>query len=384
MTAHGFLTIDGRRFHTIWLRDNCPCAECRDPSSFQKIFDFTTLDGPPEVADTKEAADTLRIAWRDGHSSVFSKAWLCAHAYDGEGPSRSRLGVRRRRDDQVLWDAASVRDLAPSPHPLDGDRTPWMNEIARLGFTVVSGVVDLVDLIHQIGPIRPMETGKTYDVGIKPADFGLSQTHHPLLPHNDYEGFMQTANLLQFLHCVENRAEGGDSILVDGWKVAEDLRASAPDKFALLATQPVQFEKFDTGSGLFNRRSRTVIVTGEDDRILEVSFNNSHAWQWDIPFDRVEAFYDAYGTFFRMLKDPIYHHTFRMRPGDCYIVQGARVLHSRAPQVKGSGLRHMVTALTEYDYLVGRRNYLEQMHLFLDKADPRADRARIDAVRFQD
>ena len=384
-TSSPVVTLGGRRFHAVWLRDNCLCPDCRDPSSFQKIFDLSALDTPAEIAEVHEGADAVRVGWTDGHASVFPYSFLAAHAYDDADLAPARAAVERRRPDQMLWDAASVCVLAPEKHQIDKTpRAVWTEEIARLGFTILSNVPELTDLIRMIGPIRPMETGKTYDVGIKPADFGLSQTHHPLLPHNDYEGFLHTANLLQFLHCVENRAEGGDSILVDGWKVAEDLRRDAPELFDLLATQPVQFEKFDTGSGLFNRRTRTVIVTDDAGEVLEVSFNNSHAWQWDLPFDRVEAYYDAYTTFFRMLKDTRYHYTFRMEPGDCYIVQGARVLHSRGPQVKGSGRRHMVTALTEYDYLLGRRNYLEQKHLFLGADDPRGDPARIESVHFAD
>ena len=380
-----YLTVDGARFHTIWLRDNCPCIGCRDPRNFQKLFDFTTLDEPPRVGRSQLGETTLEIVWQDGHTSIYDREWLAAHAYDLPGFSKAHSAVERRRSDQVLWDAASVKSLAPAKHDIAKvPQSAWTDEIARLGFTVVTGVSDLKSLIRRIGPIHPFETGLTYDVGIKPADFGLSQTHHPLLPHNDYEGFLHTANLLQFLHCVKNEAQGGDSILVDGFKVAEDLRREAPEDFELLSTQNVQFEKFDTGSALFNRRTRTVIVTDPQGEIVEVSFNNSHAWQWDVPFDRMEAYYAAYGRWFRMLKDEKYHHRFRLEPGDCYIVQGPRVLHSRTGSVPGSGIRHMVTAFCEFDYVLGRQNYLSQKHLFLDEGDERGDLARIEKIRFED
>ncbi len=33
------LTASGRRlrFPAVWLRDNCPCTECQDPGSGQKL-----------------------------------------------------------------------------------------------------------------------------------------------------------------------------------------------------------------------------------------------------------------------------------------------------------------------------------------------------------
>ena len=31
------------RFPAVWLRDNCPCAECVDPGSKQKLKDITEI-----------------------------------------------------------------------------------------------------------------------------------------------------------------------------------------------------------------------------------------------------------------------------------------------------------------------------------------------------
>ena len=37
------------RFPAVWLRDNCPCAECVDPGSGQKLKDITEC--PNGLAD---------------------------------------------------------------------------------------------------------------------------------------------------------------------------------------------------------------------------------------------------------------------------------------------------------------------------------------------
>ena len=44
------------RFPAVWLRDNCPCAECLDPVSGQKLTDITEL--PAVVAVRGPAGDT--------------------------------------------------------------------------------------------------------------------------------------------------------------------------------------------------------------------------------------------------------------------------------------------------------------------------------------
>lgn len=46
---------------------------------------------------------------------------------------------------------------------------------------------------------------------------------------------------MQFLHCIEQAAEGGESEVVDGFHMAEQLRRDEPEAFALLTTLPVDF-----------------------------------------------------------------------------------------------------------------------------------------------
>ena len=44
---------------------------------------------------------------------------------------------------------------------------------------------------------------------------------------------------------LENECEGGESIIVDGWKVAEDLRKENPEYFDILQNFNVPFRQFD-------------------------------------------------------------------------------------------------------------------------------------------
>ena len=65
---------DGRvtRFHHIWLRDNCPCAECRDPRNGQKLFGITDLDADLTVTDVTGTT----VTFSDGHVSRFDPSFL--------------------------------------------------------------------------------------------------------------------------------------------------------------------------------------------------------------------------------------------------------------------------------------------------------------------
>ncbi len=48
MENNSFITVEGNRFHYIWLRDNCLSPKCRHPSSFQKIYDISEVIEPPK------------------------------------------------------------------------------------------------------------------------------------------------------------------------------------------------------------------------------------------------------------------------------------------------------------------------------------------------
>lgn len=50
---------------------------------------------------------------------------------------------------------------------------------------------------------------------------------------------------MQFLHCISQAAEGGESQVVDGFHMAEQLRKEDPEAFRILTSTLVDFT--DTG-----------------------------------------------------------------------------------------------------------------------------------------
>ena len=85
------VTIGGNRFHPLWLRDNCPCQECRHESG-QRLLDTRTLPDDLDVVDVVENG-SLEISFSDGHVGRFDPAWL--RSQYGDDQSRSR----------TFWDA---------------------------------------------------------------------------------------------------------------------------------------------------------------------------------------------------------------------------------------------------------------------------------------
>ena len=80
-------------FPVMWLRDNCPCADCRDPRSGQKLFQISALPAAlrlDAVTDTDESeGPAVEVIWApDGHRSTYPVTWLEANRPGGAGDRR--------------------------------------------------------------------------------------------------------------------------------------------------------------------------------------------------------------------------------------------------------------------------------------------------------
>ena len=103
-----FVTVEGKRFHYIWLRDNCPCPQCREPKSWQKIFDISQQQEAPIPLSVNINDQELEIIWKEEppHRSLYNIPWLLSHAYDhGSQSDRSPVHQKmaKRNQEQVLW-----------------------------------------------------------------------------------------------------------------------------------------------------------------------------------------------------------------------------------------------------------------------------------------
>lgn len=89
------------RFHYDWLRDNCGCHKCRNPTTGQRIL-RTTEDARPDTVQSND--EQVEIRWKDGHSSQFVLSWLlensyCHHNIDNVRPTATKKPAL------TLWDA---------------------------------------------------------------------------------------------------------------------------------------------------------------------------------------------------------------------------------------------------------------------------------------
>jgi gamma-butyrobetaine dioxygenase len=322
------LSVAGRalRFPAIWLRDNCPCADCADPVSGQRLHDVTDIPPDCAVADVNEADGAVAVTFApDGHRSTFGTGWLAEHALDG---------YKDEHDGKQLWDtAAGLRLPEASWHQYTAgpaERVRALDAVLRWGFVLLRDVPAEPGMVLRVaesfGYVRETNYGRLFDVRIEPKPGNLAYTSREILPHTD-NPYRDPVPTIQLLHCLRAAAEGGDTGLVDGFAAAAALQAMDRSAFDVLTRTPVLFAYKDTAAAL--RTSQPLIQLSPRGRVLGIRFNNRSMRPVQLPCAEVTAFYAAYRRWAELLARPERRLRLRLAPGDCLIVDNTRVLHAR-------------------------------------------------------
>ncbi len=369
------LVSDGRRlrFPAVWLRDNCPCTECQDPGSGQKLKDITDIPNDLGVAASANAGESVLVTFApDGHRSAFSRAWLAGHALDGSAASDGRT-----EDDKELWLAADLDvPQASWPRYLDRptDRIQALADVLRRGFVLLRDVPTEPDMVLKVaasfGFVRETNYGRLFDVRVEPEPGNLAFTSRAIRPHTD-NPYRDPAPTVQLLHCLRTAVKGdgpggtgdgsppcaetvgggGDTGLVDGFAAAAALRATDAESFDTLARTPVPFGYIDKETEL--RASLPLIQLSPRGRVRGVRFNNRSARPLQLPYAEVIAFYAAYRRWAELLARPERQLNLRLAPGDCLVLDNTRVLHARTAfgMTTGSPGRHLQGCYADLDGL---------------------------------
>jgi gamma-butyrobetaine hydroxylase len=339
-------------FHHIWLRDNC--LHCRHATTGHRVVETSAIAGAaPAVVEIDGSGDLL-VVWSDEHSSVYPAVWLRDHDYSN--------GVRRERNEPVLWDASGARDVPAADYRAvlasPAVKLSLMGGFRDRGVAILHHVPaepgTVARVAGQFGEVRTTGWGTVFDVRAVSDANSVAYTNLPLVTHTD-EAYRDPAPTIQLQHFLRAEAEGGETTLVDGFKVAADLRAEHPDLFEQLATVSLRFHFRDDGNE--HEHDAPVIELDTTGEVRAVRYSNHSAQPFLLPVDQMESFYDAYTTFGRMRESDRYRVTMRLGAGDLYMVDNRRVLHGRTG-FRSGGERHLQSCYIERDEFMSRLRVL--------------------------
>ncbi|KAA3631679.1 MAG: DUF971 domain-containing protein, partial [Proteobacteria bacterium] len=322
------------RFHALWLRDNALDADTRAPGNGQRLITLSDIpvDTRVNAALLNDAGD-LTIEFAPGNKTVhYPASFLASNAYDR--PLRRESGWTGEAVE--TWDRRLGERLPTGEFDrVRSDRhalARWLDHVRRLGFAHLGGgpvksgaLCEVVDLF---GFVRETNYGRWFEVRSEVNPSNLAYTGLGLQAHTD-NPYRDPVPTLQILYCLENSAAGGDSLVVDGFAVAQRLRDDSPQDFDMLSRYCARFE-YAGSPGVRLRSRRPVIELAPDGELIAIRFNNrSAAPITDVPYDVMPGYYRAWRRFGELVDAPEMAVRLTLEPGDCFIVDNTRVLHAR-------------------------------------------------------
>jgi len=353
----------GLRFHAQWLRYNALDAETRSPENGQRLVTLSDIPEATRITGAVAEQDALAVSFApEGKTLRFPADWLRAHAYDRKeprGPGWLEPGIETW--DGGLGAAVPCGDfdrVSSDPRALRA----WLAAIRRFGFAKLSGgPVEsgaLLKVAKLFGFVRETNYGKWFEVRTEINPVNLAYTGLGLQAHSD-NPYREPVPTLQILYCLENSAEGGASLVVDGFRAVERLSACDPRAFSLLSGYCARFAYAGTADAHLESR-RPVIELAPDGAVVAVRFNNrSAAPVTDVPYGQMEDYFAALRRFEGLIDDPVMAVSFKLEPGESFIVDNTRVLHARRSYA-GAGTRWLQGCYADKDGLLSTLAVLER------------------------
>lgn len=349
-TSHGPM-----RFHAIWLRDNAWDEETRAAGNGQRLVALRDIPEDTRIIEAAISKGVLRVTFSpEGKTVDYDLHWLAGNAYDrsqDRKPGWLAPGL-------VTWDSDLMDNIPLSSfRDVQQDREAlrrWLELVSRYGFGKLEGgpVTDgaLMQVVDLFGFVRETNYGRKFEVRTEVNPSNLAFTGLGLQAHTD-NPYRDPVPTVQVLYCLESSAAGGDNMVVDGFGAALRLREENAENFDVLARNCARFD-YTGSAGERLRSRRPLIELAPDGELIAIRFNNrSLAAVTDVAFDDMATWYAAYRRLGEIVDDPGMEVSFRLEPGESFIVDNTRVLHARKAY-SGTGMRWLQGCYADKDGLL--------------------------------
>uniref|UniRef100_A0A914EK71 Trimethyllysine dioxygenase, mitochondrial n=1 Tax=Acrobeloides nanus TaxID=290746 RepID=A0A914EK71_9BILA len=336
----------------VWLRDHCRSRRYYDwETNLRKlrmphIFEKSKLTS----FNFDEEKQNLHIQWEDGHESDFK--------------IKDILDWSIAKDSHVvpytLWDRETLKEI-PKLSSKNFNFTEFAQLFIRFGLVMVTDVdstdeVATKTICEKIANIHSTFWGEFFVVSadeddqqkkmeMQVAKDDTAYKNVELGLHTDGMYFDQCPGI-QVFHCLRQAPIGGESILVDGFSVAEKFKKSYPEYFKILQTTPIEhryFEGYDIEDKIIDSaplklyaRCVEPIINCDGDKFVQIRykpynrapFRNLKIGEENTTIETIK-FYEALEKFAELMDAPENELKFLLEPGTVLFFDNFRLLHAR-------------------------------------------------------
>lgn len=358
-------------FHNLWLRDSCHCPKCfqQDTLSLNsgegEGHDPLKMPLNPVIETVKcDRQGNLDIVWggaEPGHHSVFDPSWLRVHC--------QKDPALKQKSQTQLWDSSLSIPHFDYEEVMQDESALllWLNKMVELGVSIIDNAPKNQEgfqaLIERVGPIQQryhpihiftLDTANKLAGNIHHAYQYMERLHN----HTDHVSY-NVPPRLQFLQCIQYDNPDNDkqaySTLVDGFKIAEVLKAQQPEFFELLTQEyvptgrrrlgveeKVSAQEIGTKKYQWETYHRQhVINVDHNGEVYQIRHHENDRVPLEASPDKIQDLYAAYQAFTRLGEDPEYNVEFLIKPGQVLVNDNWRLLHGRTA-IRNTNLRRVL------------------------------------------
>lgn len=336
-TEHGlFVQFSGAQeqlYRWFWLRDHSTDADSLDQITLQRKVD--TFSIPQDIACVSATLDAqqqlVHLSWNNGEKSSIAAGMLASVV-----PQLATAGELSTLPKKVLWSKHQPLNIDPQAQfdevmQSEPALLEWLSNIHVYGYCLVHGVPSTeqatVDLAERIGDVQHTIFGRMWPLSSELTEHGDSAYSESFLePHTDGTYYHNAAGL-QLFNCIELDCFGGESIQVDGFAIAEQIKQDDPKAYDTLCRTKVPGQYIEPGVHLC--AERTPFRLDRNGALEQISFNNYDRAPFLLAPPLDEEFQRAYAVLHGHLNDQENWRKIRLQPGTTLIFDNWRNLHGR-------------------------------------------------------
>ena len=345
------------RYHSTWLRDNALDSETRDKKNGQRLISISDIPAKTYIKSAslnKKGKEVMIIFLPKKKQVKFSSNWLLNNAYDN-----SKKNSKVWTDSSLkIWSKSTLKNIPVINYKTAKSNKKllikWLKSLYSLGFAKITGSEKksgtVIKIAKLFGYVRETNYGKWFDVKSKTNAINLAYTNLGLQAHTD-NPYRNPVPTIQILHCIKNSTKGGDTKVVDGFNAALRLKRENNKYFDLLSKYCSQFE-FKGKKNVHLKSRFPMINLSPDGELTAIHFNNRSIGPIrNVPYRDMLNYYKAYRKFSKIIDDDKMAISFKLKPGDSFIVDNTRVLHARTAY-SGTGTRWLQGCYADKDGLL--------------------------------